>query len=346
MMKFRTSWQGATCRALLFFLLSAPALIAQGSIAVQIKGRVTNQFTEEQYRAVEIIVTDRLGVEVGRVRPNKRGRYVLKVSAPKYIILKARLEGYPTGLYQIDTKEYRESTRDRAENRAFGAMRIQTYYQNVSFKMGSVSAEASAPLTFDDLLAREDPKAVKAYRQAREQKEAGLTSKAARSLEKLIEEFPSFYIGYIDLGMMLVAQQETDRAMGLFQLAQALRPDHSLAYAGLGMALNAKGDHQSAVEPLRKAVEIDPDSVNAQFELGQASFKLGDSDQALECFRRVVGLDPKFNPMAYKIMTSLYGNKQDPAGAAGALEAYLDHFPDALDRARVEEILRKLGGQQ
>ena len=97
---------------------------------------------------------------------------------------------------------------------------------------------------------------------------------------------------------------------------------------------------------MRKAVEIDPDSVNAQFELGQASFKLGDSDQALECFRRVVRLDPRFNPMAYKIMTSLYVNKQDPAGAAGALEAYLVHFPDALDRARVEEILRKLGGQQ
>ncbi len=341
MRKFRTSWQGATCRALLFFL-SAPAVIAQGLIAVQIKGRVTNQLTEEQYRAVEIIVTDRLGVEVGRVRPNKRGRYVLKVSAPKYIILKARLEGYPTGLYQIDTKEYRESTRDREENRVFGAMRIQTYYQNVSFKMGSVSAEASAPLTFDDLLAREDPKAVKAYRQAREQKEAGRISKAARSLEKLIEEFPSFYIGYIDLGMMLVAQQETDRAMGLFQRAQALRPDHSWAYAGLGMALNAKGDHQSAVEPLRKAVEIDPNSVSAQFELGQASFKLGDSDQALECFRRVVRLDPKFNPMAYKIMSSIYINKQDATGAASQLETYLNEFPDAPDRDKVERILEKL----
>ena len=41
--------------------------------------------------------------------------------------------------------------------------------------------------------------------------------------------------------MMLVAEQETDRAMGLFQRAQALRPEHSWAYAGLGMALNAKG---------------------------------------------------------------------------------------------------------
>ncbi len=94
MMQFRTSWQGATCRALLFFLLSAPALIAQGSIAVEIKGRVTNQLTEEQYRAVEveIVLPDRLGVERGRTRPNKRGRYTLKINAPTYIILKAKLE--------------------------------------------------------------------------------------------------------------------------------------------------------------------------------------------------------------------------------------------------------------
>ncbi len=179
-------------------------------------------------------------------------------------------------------------------------------------------------------------------KRARAQKEAGRITQAARSLEKLIEEFPSFYIGYIDLGMMLVAQQETDRAMGLFQRAQALRPDHSWAYAGLGMALNAKGDHQSAVEPLRKAVEIDPNSVSAQFELGRASFKLGDSDQALECFRRVVRLDPKFNPMAYKIMSSIYINKQDTAGAASQLESYLNEFPDAPDRDKVERILEKL----
>ncbi len=130
-----------------------------------------------------------------------------------------------------------------------------------------------------------------------------------------------------------------DRALGLFQRAQALRPEHSWAYAGLGMALNAKGDHPSAVEPLRKAVEIDPNSVSAQFELGQASFKLGDSDQALECFRRVVELNPKFNPMAYKIMSSIYINKQDATGAASQLKSYLNEFPDAPDRDKVERIL-------
>ena len=319
-------------------------VLGQGGIAVEIKGRVTNELTEDEYRAVEIVVTDRLDVELGRTRPNNRGRYELKINAPKYIILKALLEGYPTALYQLDTKEYRESTDDREENRVFGNMRIQTYYQNVTFgQQGSIPAEAERPLTLDGLLAREDPKAVKVYRKARSQKEAGNIEKAVDSLRTLIKKYPYFYIGYVDLGMILAAQQENDQAIEIFTGARALRPEQSWAYVGLGMAFNAKGEHQSAVEPLSKAIEIDPNSVNAQFQLGQASFKLGESDQALACFEKVVELDPKFDPMAYKIMSSLYVSKQDAQGAAGALEAYLEHFPEAPDRPKVEQILAKLG---
>ena len=317
----------------------------QGGIAVEIKGRVTNELTEEQYQAVEIIVSDRLmGVELDRARPNKRGRYELKVNAPKYIILKAALEGHPTALYQLDTKEYSESTQDRAENRAFGAMRIQTYYQNVTFgeTESAAAAESDGFLTLDDLLAQEDPEAVKAYRKARDQKDAGNVGKAVDSFEKLIKKYPSFYIGYIDLGMMLVAQQQTGRAHEIFTHAQALRPEHPWAYVGLGLALNQKGDHQGAVGPLEIAVELDQNSINAQFQLGQATFQLGDKDRALECFQRVVELDPKFNPMVYKLLSSIHVNRQDVVGAVDSLESYLTHFPDAADRDKVEQILVKL----
>ena len=336
---------GRMCRALVGFLLTASALFAQGGIAVEIKGRVTNELTEAQYQAVEIIISDRVaGIDLARTRPNKRGRYDLKVSAPQYIILKAELEGHSTALYQLDTKEYSESTSDREENRAFGEMRIQTYYQNITFgERGAVPPESGMPATFDDLLAREDPKAVRAYRETREQKQSGDISKAVGSLEKLLKKFPAFYIGYIDLGITLVAQQDHGRALELFRQARSLRPDESWAYVGLGMVLNAQGDHQGAAEHLRKAVEIEPSSVNAQYQLGQASFKLGDSDGALRCFQRVVDLDPKFDPMVYKIVSSIYVNKQDARGAADALSAYLEHFPDAPDRAKVEQILSKLG---
>ena len=322
----------------------AATAAAQGVIAVEIKGRITNELTEEQYQAVEIIVSDRLmGVELDRTRPNKRGRYELKVNAPKYIIIKALLEGHPTALYQLDTKEYAESTGDRAENRAFGAMRIQTYYQNVTFgETESAAAESDGLLALDDLLAQEDPQAVKAYRKARDQKDAGNVAKAVDSFEKLIKKYPSFYIGYIDLGMIQVAQQQPDRAQETFTHAQTLRPEHPWAYVGLGLALNQKGDHQGSVGPLERAVELDQNSINAQFQLGQASFQFGDKDRALECFQRVVELDPKFNPIVYKLLSSIYVNRQDAVRAADSLESYLTHFPDAADRDKVEQILVKL----
>lgn len=303
---------------------------------MEIKGRVTNQLAEEKRRAVEIIVTDRLGVELGRAHPDRRGRYELKISGPRYIILKALLEGYPAAVYQLDTQEIQESTADREENKVFGDLRIPTYFQNITF------AAREGPPDLEHLLARENPAAVKAYQAARNQKEAGDLNRAVTSLEKLIQKYPDFYIGYIDLGMILAARQQNDQAVEIFTRAQKLRPEHPWAYVGLGLALNNKQDYRAAAPYLEKAVELEPNSVNAQFQLGQASLKQGNQDRALQCFEQVIALDPKLSPMAYKTLASIYVNRQDPQSAARALESYLAHFPAADDAEKVRQILAKL----
>jgi hypothetical protein len=71
----------------------AALLPAAAANTVEIRGKVTNQLAGEKYRQVEIVVTDRLGVELGRARPDTRGRYEMKISGPRYVILKALLEG-------------------------------------------------------------------------------------------------------------------------------------------------------------------------------------------------------------------------------------------------------------
>jgi tetratricopeptide (TPR) repeat protein len=324
---------------LIALLAAALAVLppAPAANTVEIKGRVTNQFAEEKYRAVQIIVTDRLGVELGRARPDSRGQYELKISGPRYIILKALLEGYPDAVYQLDTQEIRESTADREENKVFGELRIPTYFQNVIFR----SKEDASGL--EGLLAGENPTAVKAYRAAQSLRDGGDLKNAAASLEKLIQQHPDFYIGYIDLGMILAAQQDNDRAVAVFTQAQKLRPDHPWAYVGLGLALNNKQDYRAAAQHLEKAVELEPNSVNAQFQLGQAAFKLGDHDRAIKCFEQVIALDPKFNPLAYKTLASIYVTRQDVQEARRALESYLAQFPDAADAEKVKQILTRLG---
>ncbi len=313
------------------------AVWAAAAVTVEIKGRVTNQFPEEKYRAVEIVVTDRLGVELGRTHPDRRGQYVVKITGPRYIILKALLDGYPAALYQLDTEEIKESTADREENKAFGELRIPTYFQNVTFAFGE------GPFGLDDLLAGENPAAVRAYRSARAHKEAGDVRKAVSSLEKLVREHPDFYIGYIELGMTLAARQESDRALEVFTRAQVLRPQHAWAYVGLGMVLNSKRDYKAAAQHLEKAVALDPNSVQAQFQLGQAFLQLGDHDRARARFHRVIELEPKFSPIAFKYLSSIEVKMGNLEGAARLLESYLANFPDAPDRDKVEQILRKLG---
>ncbi len=65
--------------------------------------------------------------------------------------------------------------------------------------------------------------------------------------------------------------------------------------------------------------------------------------RALNCFTQVLDMNPSFNPMAYKYISSIRVKKGDTDGAARALEGYLAQFPDAPDRDRVQQILKKLG---
>ncbi|RPJ52904.1 MAG: hypothetical protein EHM23_32020 [Acidobacteria bacterium] len=328
------------CRCLIALLVPSSALAGD---TFELKGKITNALTEEQYRAVTVLVTDRLGTELGQAHPNKAGHYELKITGPQFIIIKATLDGFPSVIYQLDTKQYKESTTDREENRAFGELRIQTYFQNITFGEKRSTPEAAAPLTLEDLLAKEDPEVVKAYQAARRQRDSGDLKKAVESLEKLTEKHPDFYIGLIDLGMILVARQDNDHANDVFTRARALRPEHSWGYIGLGMVLINKQDYRGAAENLEKAVAIEPTSINGQYQLGFALFNLGENDRALDCFIKVLDVHPSFNPMTYKYVSSIRVKKGDPDGAARALESYLVHFPDAPDRDKVQQILKKLG---
>ena len=166
--------------------------------------------------------------------------------------------------------------------------------------------------------------------------------KAAGALEKLVDKYPAFYIGYIDLGMVLAAQGQNDRAVEVFTKAGKLRPEHSWSYIGLGVAFNNKQDYQAAAGYLEKAVAIEPNSVNALFQLGMASFKLGVHERAVACFERVAELEPKFNPMVYKTLASIHVSRRNPQAAARALETYLAQFPNAPDADKVKQILVKL----
>ncbi len=53
----------------------------------------------------------------------------------------------------------------------------------------------------------------------------------------------------------------------------------------------------------------------------------------------IIRLDTK----QYKESTTDRPEKADSGGTARTLESYLSHFPDASDRDRVEQILKKLG---
>src|SRR5688572_15620317 len=87
---WRSRWRPAARADMTGAAWKAAALLAGIAVAaaafavtVEIKGRVTNAFPEDRMRSVVVIITDRLGVELGRARPDSRGQYELKITGPR-----------------------------------------------------------------------------------------------------------------------------------------------------------------------------------------------------------------------------------------------------------------------
>lgn len=204
----------------------------------------------------------------------------------------------------------------------------------------------------------------------------GGSDEARRLLARAVEARPAWPEAQVALGDALLAAGQHAEAEAAFARAIELNARSAEAHAGLGRAKMAQGEHDEAEAALERALELVPNWQATALALASLYEATGREERAFEQYRRAADLDPRNpEPLLAAARLALRLNRdvlatgfldrilQQRANLAAALALYGDamaarrdrtrareYYERALrgegelDRARVQQALRQLGG--
>lgn len=109
---------------------------------------------------------------------------------------------------------------------------------------------------------------------------------------------PDAGIAYNNLGIILAAKGEEDKAMNAFEKAVQKNPDFALVHSNLGVVYMQKGMYDEAIAEYMKAISIDPRYALTYFNLGVAYGSKGMYGKAISNYLMAFTVGPNF-AMAY-----------------------------------------------
>ncbi len=124
-----------------------------------------------------------------------------------------------------------------------------------------------------------------------------------------------------------------------------LDPDNLEALRGIGNLNYDRQKYDEAIAAYEHYLKHKPDDPDVQTDLGTMYLYTGNPDQAIKRYQKAISLKPGFFD-AYFNMGMAYGAMNDTAKARAALNQALKSAPDQDSKARVNELLAKLGGAQ
>src|SRR6266581_1963233 len=149
---------------------------------------------------------------------------------------------------------------------------------------------------------------------------------AIMPLQKVLAEQPDFAYGHFQLAYVYTALKKSKEAEAEYQRATALDPKMSAAYVNLGMLLLDDQEDAAAVVPLRKAVELLPAESRPRYLLAVALDRSGDRAGAAQAFEALLHLDPNdISALEYLGWTDLHSGK--PAEAEARFRRVLEVQP-------------------
>jgi len=123
----------------------------------------------------------------------------------------------------------------------------------------------------------------------------GKEKEAQRTYEKALEISPDFAPAANNLAWLLLLQdQDPDRALKLAKIAKAQLPDDPNIADTLGLALIATGQYPEAISELRNATEKAPQNPTILYHLGLAYWKNGEKDKARDVLTEAMTLKKLF----------------------------------------------------
>ena len=108
-----------------------------------------------------------------------------------------------------------------------------------------------------------------------------------------------------NLGILAAREGKTDEAIGFFQKALEIDPDHAVALQNLGNAYRQKKDWNAARKTLEHALALNPEDAEANYGLGMVYAQLNDTGRAYEFLQKALAARPAY-PEALNNLGILY----------------------------------------
>jgi len=157
---------------------------------------------------------------------------------------------------------------------------------------------------------------------------AGDTAKAIGYFEQAIQVDPNHFIALENLGNAYKQVKRWDAAKASLEKALALKPGDAEANYSLGMVFAQTDDSGKAYEYLRKALAARPVYPEALNNLGILYLRTRRRDEAVASFQKCIEVAPEFE-QAYLNLARVYAIEGDSAKARGVLKALLTQRPDS-----------------
>ena len=196
--------------------------------------------------------------------------------------------------------------------------------------------------------------AKKAYEKGLDQMKKNKFTEARTHLEKAVAVYPKFAAAWYELGRSWEGDNKPDEARKAY--GEALEADSKFLkpYMYLAGISLREQKWQDVADITSRLIKLDPyDYPGAYYYNAIANLSLQKLDDAEKSAREAVKLDSSHTiPKANHVLGVILANKQDYAGAAESMKAYLALVPDGRDNefvrkqlAEVEKSLAARAGQ-
>ena len=212
-----------------------------------------------------------------------------------------------------------------AETFEFG--RNYLSYGSVFFQRGYFDQAASS----FQLALRDDPSSAEAcYGLGSAYLSLQKTAKARESFEratKLRARYPDTLANaWNNLGLLATQEGRTDEAIGRFQEAVHLSPDHLIALNNLGNAYRLHKSWDAARQTFERALEVSPNDPEANYGLGMVYAHADDTTHAYQYLQRALQSRPDY-PEALNNLGILYLRTQRRDQAVASFEGCIRVAP-------------------
>jgi tetratricopeptide (TPR) repeat protein len=206
----------------------------------------------------------------------------------------------------------------------------------VLHRLGNVEGQT---ISATSAMAPKDAK--KAYEKALNHEKKQKFDDAQRELEKAVEAYPKYAAAWYELGRLQERAQNFDAARKSFEQALGADPKYLKPYQQLAGIAMREQKWQEVKDTTARLVRLDPfDFPDAWFYNAVANYELKDYTAAEKSAREGLKVDnDHLVPRTNQLLAVLLAGKEDYAGAAQSLKAYLQISPNGPEAETVKKQL-------